>query len=335
MISEVCPGIFRHEVPLPGNPLKTVNSYLVKGENRSLLVDTGFDKDECRKIIDDNLATIGADMAKTDIFITHIHADHLGLASALATPNSKVYFGHKEAAMSAATPEEKETWWKRMADRYTANGFPQEILETAFIMHPGKRFGGHNPVTYTRVADGDHIQAGDYNFTVVETPGHSPLHCCLYEPEKKILFSGDHILGQITPNITWWQGMENSLARYIESLDKIYPLEINLVLPGHRKPFTNHRRRIEQIKQHHESRCQEVMQALAEGEKNVYQIAPSIAWNVGFGNWDVFPVPQKWFAFGEAMAHLEYLKYQGKVTTQVSGGINRYALAANCTLAKP
>jgi len=77
------------------------------------------------------------------------------------------------------------------------------------------------------------IDIGRYSFRCIETPGHSPAHFCLYEAKNKILVSGDHILFDITPNITFWPQLDNSLKSYLDSLDKVYNLDVNLVLPGH------------------------------------------------------------------------------------------------------
>lgn len=72
-------------MPLPGNPLKNLNAYLIQGP-RNLLVDTGFRQEECRTALTAGLAELGVDMASTDIFLTHLHSDHAGLASRIALP---------------------------------------------------------------------------------------------------------------------------------------------------------------------------------------------------------------------------------------------------------
>ena len=93
--------------------------------------------------------------------------------------------------------------------------------------------------------EGDTFSIGDYRFTCVETPGHSFGHMCLYDPGKKYLIAGDHILGDITPNIQCWFDDWDPLKTYFASLDKTYKLDVKLVLPGHRAIFSDCRRRIE------------------------------------------------------------------------------------------
>ena len=75
MVTQVAPNLYRIPVPLPGNPLRNLNAYLIRGD-RNLLVDTGFRQEECRTALKAGLAELGVDMADTDIFLTHLHSDH-------------------------------------------------------------------------------------------------------------------------------------------------------------------------------------------------------------------------------------------------------------------
>src|SRR6185437_13134090 len=89
----------------------------------------------------------------------------------------------------------------------------------------------------------------------VWTPGHSPGHCCFYWPQRRVLFSGDHLLPKISPNIGLHpQSGADPLDDYIESLTRVEQLEVDLVLPAHGDPFTDHRGRIATIKAHHDDR---------------------------------------------------------------------------------
>ena len=161
--------------------------------------------------------------------------------------------------------------------------------------------------------DGDTISIGDYLFECIETPGHTEGHICLYEPSKKIFICGDHILVDITPNITLSAEERNPLKEYLMSLDKVYDLDVELVLPGHRSIFRDQKERIRELKQHHQTRLKEVISILGKGKQNAFQIASQMTWDIGYKSWDLFPPAQKWFAFGEALAHLKYLEEEGKV----------------------
>ena len=97
MTEEILPGIFRMEIPIPRSPLKATNSYLIKGDERNLLIDTGQNTEESLNSLQKGLAELGADMQKTDIFLTHMHADHCGLAPFVKTDASVIYASETDA----------------------------------------------------------------------------------------------------------------------------------------------------------------------------------------------------------------------------------------------
>lgn len=311
LIEEILPQIYRIEVPLPRNPLKALNSYLLKGEDRSLLVDTGFNQPECGQALTAGLQELGVDLHKTDFFITHLHADHCGLVSGLAASTSRVYCSQSDARLIELTLI--PSCWQEIGLHIGKYGFPADDLRNAIEKHPAKKYCPQGSLNYTFVGEGDRIVIGDYRFTCVETPGHTPGHLCLYEPQKKILISGDHILGKITPNITIWQGVPDSLGQYLESLDKIYDMEITLVLPGHRQLIHNCRQRIDELKRHHRNRLDEILAILRGGEMDAYQVAARMTWDLSYDSWEQFPSAQKWFATGEAASHLEHLAELKKI----------------------
>jgi len=114
-----------------------------------------------------------------------------------------------------------------------------------------------------------------------------------------------------------WSDDENPLKEYLTSLDKVYNLDVKLVLPGHRSAFNNYRERIQELKRHHQTRANEVLSILQKGSKNAFQVASQMSWDLTYKSWDLFPVPQKWFATGEAIAHLKYLEEKGKVRREI------------------
>jgi glyoxylase-like metal-dependent hydrolase (beta-lactamase superfamily II) len=128
---------------------------------------------------------------------------------------------------------------------------------------------------------------------------------------------GDHILFDITPNITLSFEDRNPLKEYLTSLDKVYDLDVELVLPGHRSIFRNQKERIRELKQHHEARLREVICILEKGRVNAFQVASQMTWDIGYKSWELFPPAQKLFAFGEALAHLKYLEEEGQVAREI------------------
>jgi glyoxylase-like metal-dependent hydrolase (beta-lactamase superfamily II) len=220
-----------------------------------------------------------------------------------------------------------ENWsnWEPVKNFYRLNGFPPEEVESAISNHPGEKYGSDRVPVMSGVKDGDIISRGGFNFTAVATPGHTPGHTCLYEPARKLLLSGDHILIDITPNIGCWMDGINPLKLYLESLDKVHAMEVDLVLPGHRRMVTDCKGRIEELKEHHRERLKEVLSILDSGPQTGYQTASRMTWDINCRSWADFPVPQKWFATSEAIAHLTYLEEEGKIVRNEHHGCRVYS----------
>jgi len=327
MIEEILPNLYRTVIPLPKNPLKELNSYLIKSDDRSLIIDTGFNREECLEVMNASLKELDVDLNKTDIYITHLHVDHMGLSGELATDTSKIYFNEAEA--NHLKGEERTNWasyWGKICDVYVANGFPGDGIQRSVESHPAHKFGPKRELEFTTLRDGDTLEIDNYKFRCISTPGHSPGHMCLYDADKKLLVAGDHILFDITPNIAFWLELEDPLGAYLSSLEKVYSLEVDTCLPGHRTLVNDHRGRIKELQEHHKNRLGEVITALEKGEQNVIQIAPQLSWDIDCETWEEFPPAQKWFAFGETLAHVIYLVNKGKVNRREKDGKLLYSL---------
>ncbi len=303
MIEEILPGFYRIEVPLPNSPLKVLNTYLVKGQRRNLLIDTGFNMQESKVVLFDALKTLEVNLAQTDIFLTHLHPDHSGLISAVTTDSTAIYCGELDAYFLNVI---HTLWyWSELKVLYSLHGFPEKDIDVAISIHPGCNQKPDRMHFFSFVKDGYTLDIGGYRFQCIETPGHTPGHVCLYEPDHKILVCGDHILYDISSNISEL-GITDPLGNYLRSLEKIERFDIRLALPGHRRVMFDVHGRIDELKKHHDHRLEEVLHILRSGPANAYQVAPLMTWDFA-GSWEQFPLSQKWFAAGEAMAHLLYL----------------------------
>lgn len=302
MISCVKKNIYRMEIPLPDNQLKSVNSYAVLGKERGLLIDTGLNTGESYKLFVSDLEEISNGRVKWDFFITHFHSDHSGLISRLLTKDSNVYYNQKTG-----------NGWTEVIEYASRNGIPEDIIHQCMNNHFNNRYG-HDALGITISLDEDEIiEYGGYRFRCLITPGHAAGHQCLYEADEKIFISGDHLLGDISPSIQCWDATGDTLKLYLDSLDKIYSLEVKNVLPGHRRPFNNFRERVTEIKMHHEVRAEEIKRLLKDGPVNAFQLASMMTWGVDYHSWDQFAPILKWFATGEAIAHLRYLERRGEI----------------------
>lgn len=319
----ILPALYRLEIPIPKNPLKATNCYIIKGRERSLIIDTGLRIPEAQQALLAGLDELSVNLNQTDIFVTHMHSDHSGLIPDIQSPTSAVYASAADAAIINQFATVR-SGWHNLLEAARCNGFSVEEAQQAIERHPGYKGSLAKTIDFTLVKDGDVITIDDFHLRCIETPGHSPGQVCLYEPDQKLLFSGDHLLGDISPNITHWWDTGNPLGSFLDSLSKIEPLPVNLVLPGHRRIFTDCQGRIAELKQHHQHRLEEAFSILSNGPLTAYQVAGQMTWDMSYRSWDQFPPPQKFFATGEARAHLRHLEVQGLICQEIIEGINYY-----------
>lgn len=321
-VEEVYPHLFKIKMPFENSPLGHVNSYFITDGNKNLMIDTGFNINGSLDDLKDSLNKINADISDiTDILLTHYHIDHVGLLSSLkveADPN--ILFSKKEAELLDAMFSYPDEYLKNTLDFYSKNGVDDDVIRMIKKMNK-KNFSSNFNKSYklltkpdVPLTDNDKITIGSYSFEVIFTPGHSPGHICLYEPKYQFLIAGDHILPKTTPNVTLDEEESNPLYDYFKSLEKIIDgLYVKRVLPGHQNIFIDIYRRVQELKDHHLERCNEILEIIWEKEMDAYQIASLLHWNVNYSSWDQFDPFQKWMAIGETLAHLKFLENEGYI----------------------
>ena len=328
MIEEVAKEIYRIGVPLPKNPLKELNSYFIRGRERDLLIDTGFRCQECEQALLRGLEELGSEPARRDVLITHIHSDHSGMADLMVGPGGKVYMsrtdlGYLRRVCSGETRNALEA-------RFLTEGFPDDVLDSARRNNPARTMAMPRvPEDFIGLEAGDTLRAGDYCLRAVAAPGHTPGNMMFWAEEQGLMFCGDHILFDITPNITAWIDVEDSLGLYLENLERAKNFPVKKALPGHRKAGDYHAR-IDQLIAHHHRRLTEVLRIVGEEpEATAYEITRHMTWKIRSRNWEEFPDAQKWFAVGECLAHLDYLRKRGLIRRENTDGIWHYETAAS------
>jgi glyoxylase-like metal-dependent hydrolase (beta-lactamase superfamily II) len=322
---EIYKNIYLKELPLPNNPLKFLNFYIVKGEERSMIVDTGFNREDTKEQILEVFRELSLEPEKTILFLTHLHSDHTGLASFFEELGLTIYASVVDGDLLNESVDADDPMWLETIQQGKWQGLEEDNL--SIEEHPGFKFRPTSLINYTPAVPGEHIRIGEYNFEIVDLHGHTPGIVGLYDEKHRILFCGDHILGKITPNITFW-GFQygDMLGAYLESLDKVYDMEIDHLFSSHRFLVEDHRSRIRELKEHHEKRLEEARKALKRtGKSTVRTVAKQMHWDISSKNWDNFPKSQKWFAAGEAHAHLERLRALGEADMEEIDGVLYYS----------
>ena len=321
------PDVYRIFVPLPDNPLQNLNCYVIKAGERNLIIDTGFNRPECIEAITTGLKDLEIDINKTDLYLTHLHSDHVGLAATIMPKTSTIYMGRVDYDYLMTSVEGSH--WEDMEQAFIQHGFPYDKVIELRTKNPARAFQVAGKFEAVKLDDGDTFKIGDYEFKCIYVPGHTPGNTCLYYEKEALMFLGDHVLFDITPNITSWHGVKDSLSDYIESLNKIKTYKMDTALPAHRNTKgINVYDRIEQLLEHHQARLKDTEKVVTMiPNSTAYEIAAYMKWQMRGRNWEEFPVSQRWFAVGETIAHLDYLMSKGKVECNIDeNGIHRYSM---------
>lgn len=326
---EVFPGIRWLKLPIAmeQSTLEYVNIYLIEDGKGFLMVDSGWNTDTSFSALHNALIKSGHNFQSIkQIVVTHVHPDHYGMAGRIRDLSGAVMYMHQIERDFIEPRYVNMSELLHQTDRLMVNnGVPEDEMEDL-------RDASLDVINYivpaqpdTVLHNGDTITAGTFKFQVIWTPGHSSGHICLYDPHKKVLLSGDHILPRITPNVSVNpQSIDNPLGRYVQSLEEIKRLDIQLALPGHDEPFHNLNIRINEILYHHNFRNQEIMQTIATNWRTPYDISRTIRWGNNRGKWQELPPFHRRMAVFETLAHLEMLAADSRVDKMPRKGVNHF-----------
>lgn len=316
-ILEICPGIFKidYDIPINVDPL---NLYILAGKKLTL-IDTGPLLPGAVEMIGSKLSEIGYNLQDLDqIIITHSHFDHCGLVNELKKATKAKILIHPTEEIAVNDFNKLNSGFREDAkEKLKGWGFPDEELikiQKAFSFMTKFSCGPLGSVEY--INNGQIIMAGDYKFEVIHCPGHSAGLICLYQKENKILFSSDHILKRITPNLDLYipekDGEFSGLPDYFSSLEKLAKLDVDCCLPGHGELIYNYQQRIEEIKQSSRKRQEYFYQLIKDNTYTPYKLTIKFLEDINRR-----PSGDTLFlALREVMAYLSKLQSEGIVSSE-------------------
>lgn len=303
-ITEIASGFYLIRLPLPFE-LNHINVGLVRLPDGWMLIDTGLDTQDSFRILQAALASLGVGLRDIrTIFITHVHPDHVGLAARLAPLTGARVLMHAEEAEHLNRIHE-DRGAPDFEEGFELAGIPPELQQKIRRSLVSFRQLFRPLVPDSTLTGGEVIETALGPAEIISTPGHAPGHVCLYWRERRLLFAGDHMIEQITPNIAWLPDRD-MLGEYLDSLRRMDQLDIDLVVPSHGAPFRDHHRWIAATIAHHEERCQELLRHLNVGHRTAHDLVPEL-WTRELSPFHYF------FAVFEVLAHVEHLQRRGRL----------------------
>jgi glyoxylase-like metal-dependent hydrolase (beta-lactamase superfamily II) len=313
---EVASGVFRLVLPLGIHGITSVNAYLLEDAAGDTLVDCGIAiADESSTGADDGtselaraLAACGSGLDRLRrLIVTHAHIDHYGLAGEVVARSDADLWMHVETNRDLAKYEDPSSAVDRRTAMLADHGLYGEVLEQAST---GLR--SWLPVMpsigrpSTVLQGGERFEAGGRSWQVVPTPGHSPGHVCLWSVADRLLCSGDHLLKNISPPVTFERGFERDpMGSYLMSLETVQRLAPALVLPGHGDVFTDGASRAAAIEKGKRKRLEQVLELISgPGGRTVNDLTAEVFRLRLTGS-------QIHFAVAEVLAYLAYWEMRG------------------------
>ena len=303
----VAPRLLWLRMPLPF-ALDHINLWLHDEGDRFTLTDCGYGDAVTRELWERHFAGTLERKPIARIIATHCHPDHVGNAAWLAERfAAPVAMTHAEfLSAHAIAGDHSGHSGAATIELFRRHGMTSDHL--AALAARGNRYRRgvpELPRSFERLLDGDKVGAGGATWRVVEGHGHSPEHASLYCAERALLISGDMLLPKISTNVAVWAVNPdgNPLSRFLDSLSAFEGLPPDtLVLPSHGLPFRGIAVRVAQLRAHHDARLAELVAAVgaAAAPLSAADLVPVLFRRE-------LDLQQRFFAMGEAIAHLNYL----------------------------
>ena len=314
------PGGLRFErivVPTP-YAVGPANVYVLLGDPVALF-DCGPNTPAAENALMAGLARIGVRPDQIGLMVvSHGHPDHYGLAPRIQElSGSRILIGQHDLA--------------KITDRSMLVATGRLLLQEGMPMETLLSMGGRDAsmgATRRRVhgaetlSGGERLSFGSFDLDVLHLPGHTAGHVCLWHEPTGVLFSGDTLLPDISPNPLLEPDpldpaeRRRSLVEYLRSLERLEAMPLSSVHPGHGEPIEHPGTLILKMREHHARRVEALASMLDGDGKSAWELALELFPHLeGFDNF---------LAVSEVVAHIDLLVEQGRATAFDRGGVTYY-----------
>ena len=317
----VVPGLWRLRLPLPWPGVPHCNAWAIAAGSGIVLVDTGMHLPDSIAQLERALDQVNLRVEHVRLLVcTHAHSDHWGQAAPIRERAGCEFWMHPNHEHAVRTAEDHDLALARRIEVARQSGVPEEALRRYADRARAMPSGIASVIEPDRNLVPDVSLETDLGtWRVIETPGHAPSHVCLFQRERRMLISGDHVLGRISLYYDYgWS--PDPVGEFLSSLDAVDRLDARLALSGHGRPFVDVHGHIEGNRKLVRERLDRVDAALASGRKTAVQITPH-----------VYDEPLTEYNAGwllqETLCYLRHLELLGQVEHEPDRGAEVWALS--------
>ena len=266
----VLPGLWRLRLPLPWPGVPHCNAWAIAAGDGVVLVDTGTYEPGSMGNLERALDQVGLKVEHIRlVVITHAHADHCGQAHPIADRAGCEVWAHPNLEHFNAYADDADAAYRRRVEIARQSGVPRDPP------HSGRPLAA-GPLKPARdLLPGLDIETDLGTWSVHETPGHAPSHVVLFQRERRVLLSGDHLLGRVSLYFDYGY-TPDPVGEFLTSLETADTLGARLALSGHGRPFADVTEHVEANRKLVQQRLDAVLAGLQAGPATAYELAPAV-----------------------------------------------------------
>ena len=313
----VVPGLWRLRLPLPWPGIPHCNAWAIAAGPGVVLVDTGMHQPGSLGQLERALAQVNLKLEHIQqVVITHAHTDHWGQAAPIVQRTGAKLWMHPDHRHATASELEPEAAMARRMEVGRQSGVPEAALQRYFDQIKNMPSGLAGVIEPDHdLTDGVLIETDLGPWQVYETPGHAPSHICLFQPDRRLLISGDHVLGRISPFFEYgWT--PDPIGEFLGSLDRVDELDARLCLSGHGRTFTDVHAHVEGNRRLVTERLEATARGVAQGPRTALELVPAV-----FG--EPLGPSTRWHLI-ETLCYLQHLEQEGRATREADGAAERW-----------
>jgi glyoxylase-like metal-dependent hydrolase (beta-lactamase superfamily II) len=273
----VLPGLFRLRLPLPWPGVPHCNAWAVAHGDGFVLFDTGMHQPDSISHLERALEMCDLRLEQTRLVVcTHAHTDHCGQAATIVErAGCEVWMNPNHEHLNRMI-EDPDAVFERRMEIARQSGVPEEPLRRYAAERSSRESGIAGPIEPDRdLVNGVSIGSDLGEWVVYETPGHAPSHVCMFQPERRLLVSGDHLLGRISLYFDYGYSPD-PVGEFLSSLDVVERLGARLCLPGHGRTFADVHAHIQGNRALVDERLTRLQAALDGNELTVFELVPHV-----------------------------------------------------------